>query len=109
MGTSQTSCFTNFKQIKNLMTVLITLNKSTTLFRRNSVTCRSPCHGKGDFVFWLSPSPCYLEDAMQCQWSSSSYGDPASIKACLGASSSALMLAGLYADLRNKAPARLFV
>ena len=47
---------------------------------------------------------------MPCQWSSSSFGDlPASIKASLGAGSSTLMLAGLHADLRNIAPARLFV
>ena len=46
---------------------------------------------------------------MLCQWSSSSSGDPASIKASLGASSSTLMLAGLHTDLRNIAPARLFV
>ena len=37
-------------------------------------------------------------------WSSSSSGDPASIKASLGAGSSTLMLAGLHADLRNIAP-----
>ena len=55
------------------------------------------------------PLPCYLQDAMPCQWSSSSSGDPASIKASLGAGSSTLMLAGLHADLRNIAPARLFV
>ena len=41
--------------------------------------------------------------------SSSSSDDPASIKACLGAGSSTLILAGLHADLRNMAPARLFV
>ena len=46
---------------------------------------------------------------MPCQWSSSSSGDPASTKASLGAGSSALMLAGLHADLRNIAPAQLFV
>ena len=47
--------------------------------------------------------------AMPCQWSSRSSGDPASIKASLGAGSLTLMLAGLHADLRNIAPARLFV
>ena len=79
--------------------------------------------------FWLSPSQCYLEDAMPCQWSSSSFWWstasatdlrerllsgvfyltllPASMKASLGAGSSTLMLAGLHADLRNIAPARL--
>ena len=54
---------------------------------------------------------------MPCQWSSNSFGDPASqpasqatsIKASLGAGSSTLMLAGLHADLRNIALARLFV
>ena len=55
------------------------------------------------------PLPCYLQDAMLCQWSSSSCGDPASIKASLGTGSSTLMLAGLYADLRNIALVRLFV
>ena len=57
----------------------------------------------------FSPSPCYLQDAMPCQWSSSSSGDPASIKASLGAGSSTLMLAGLHADLQTIAPAQLFV
>ena len=38
------------------------------------------------------------------------FGDqPASIKASLGAGCSTLMLTGLHADLRNIAPARLFV
>ena len=46
---------------------------------------------------------------MLCQWSCSSSGDPASIKASLGAGSLALVLAGLHADLRNIALARLFV
>ena len=58
-------------------------------------------------VFLLPP--CYLQDALPCQWSSSSSGDPASIKDSLGAGSSTLMLAGLQADLRNIAAARLFV
>ena len=51
---------------------------------------------------------CDLQDAMPCQWSSSSSGDPASIKASLRDASLTLMLAGLHADLRNIAPARLF-
>ena len=50
-----------------------------------------------------------LQDAMPCQWSSSSSDDPASIKASLEAASSTLMLAGLHADLRNIPPALLFV
>ena len=53
--------------------------------------------------------PCYLQGAMPCQWSSSSSDDPASIKASLGAGSSALILAGRHADLRSIAPARLFI
>ena len=60
-------------------------------------------------VTFFLPSPCYLQDAMLCQWSSSSSGDPASIKASVGAGSSTLMLARLHADFRNIAPARLFV
>ena len=55
------------------------------------------------------PSPCYLQDAMSCQWSSSLSCDPASIKASLGAGISTLMLAGLHADLRNIALAQQFV
>ena len=47
----------------------------------------------------FSSLPCYLQDAMPCQWSSSSSGDPASIKASLGAGSLTLMLAGHHADL----------
>ena len=66
------------------------------------------CHAMPEATVF-SPSPCYLQDAMLCQWSSSSSGDPASIKASLGVGSVTLMLAGLHADLRNKAPARLFV
>ena len=58
---------------------------------------------------FFSPLPCYLQGAMPCQWSSSSSGDRASIKASLGAGSSTLMLAGLHADLRDIAPAGLFV
>ena len=58
-------------------------------------------------VFLLPP--CYLQDAIPCQCSSSSSGDPASIKDSLGSGSSTLMLAGLHADLQNIAPARLFV
>ena len=38
---------------------------------------------------------------MPCQWSSSSSGDPASIKASLRAGSLTLMSGGLHADLRN--------
>ena len=51
-----TSYFTDFKQSK-------------TPFGRNSVTYRTPCHAWGHFVFLLSP--CYLQDTMPCQWSSS--------------------------------------
>ena len=58
---------------------------------------------------FFSPLPCYLHDSMLCQWSSSSSGDPASIKAFLGAGSLTLMLAGLHTNLRNIGPARLFV
>ena len=57
----------------------------------------------------FSPLRCYLQDAMPCQWSSSLSGDPASIKASLGAGSSILMLAGLHDDLRNIALAQQFV
>ena len=46
---------------------------------------------------------------MSCQRSSSLSGDPAGIKASLGAGSSTLMLAGLHADLQNIALARLSV
>ena len=49
------------------------------------------------------------QDAMPCQCLSSSFGDPASIKASLGAGSTTLMLAGLHADLRNIALTRLFI
>ena len=49
------------------------------------------------------------QDAMPCQCSSSSFGDPASIKASPEASSSTLILAGVHADLRNIALARLFI
>ena len=38
-------------------------------FRRNFMTYRKACHAVGNFVFWLSP--CYLQEAMPCQWSSS--------------------------------------
>ena len=95
------------------------------------MTYRTPCHARGHFVFWLSPSPCYLEDV--CRASGhlvhlviycECYGFervfftlrliyftllPASIKASLEAVISTSMLTGLYADLRNIAPARLFV
>ena len=56
----------------------------------------------------FSASPCYLQEAMPCQWSSSSSGDSASIKASLGVGSSTLMLAEHHIDLRNIVPARQF-
>ena len=66
------------------------------------MTYRTLCHARGHGVL---PSPCYFQDAMPCQWSSSSSGDPASVKDSLGAGSSTLMLAVLHADLQNIAPA----
>ena len=69
------------------------------------MTYRMPCHARGHGFFTIA----MLQDTMPCQWSSSSSGDRASIKASLGAGSSTLMLAGLHADLRNIAPAQLFV
>ena len=43
--------------------------QSKTPFGRASVTYGTLCHGRGYFVFLLSP--CYLQDTMPCQWSSS--------------------------------------
>ena len=78
--------------------------------------------------FYFLLSPCYLQDAMPCQWSSSDLTQvlriwehfllsgvfyltllPASFKASLGGGSSTSRLAGLPADLWNIAPAWLFV
>ena len=39
------------------------------------MTYRMPCHARGHGFFTIA---CYLEDAMPCQWSSSSSGDLAS-------------------------------
>ena len=91
------------------------------------MTYGTPCQAIGHFVFLLSP--CYLQDTMPCQWSSSDFTLratdlrerfllsgifyltllPAGFKASLGAGSSTSKLAGLHADLRNIVPAQLFV
>ena len=74
--------------ILNKIVILLTLNESKYitivcfLTVKNSLweklhDLRTPCHARGHFVFLLSPLPCYLGDAMPCQWSSSSFGDPA--------------------------------
>ena len=71
-------------------------------------------------------SPCYWQDAMPCQWSSTASATdlrehfllsgvfyltllPAGFKASLGAGSSTAKLAGLHADLWNIAPAQLLL
>ena len=84
-----------------------------------------PCHWSLCFLV----SPCYLQNAMPCQWSSSDlprmlqiwesvfYSQTffyltllsAEFKDSLAAAGSALKLAGLHADLRSITPARLFV
>ena len=40
-------------------------------FWKNYVTYGTPCRAIGHFVFLLPP--CYLQDAMPCQWSSSGF------------------------------------
>ena len=86
------------------------------------------CHAMRLVTSMPLVSPCYLQDAMPCQWPSSElqvlqmwesvfYSQvffylkllPAGFKASLGAGSSTSRLAGLHADLWNIALAWLFV
>ena len=60
-------CFLN--RYKNLPAIFTGSKQSKTPFERNSLTYGTPCHARGCFVFLLSP--CYLQDTMPCQWSSS--------------------------------------
>ena len=72
----------DFKQVKNLVIILLTLKKSNKIdrvlinsqilaanknsFWRNSVTYRTPCHAVGHFVFWCHHvtyrTPCHTSD-----------------------------------------------
>ena len=144
-----------FKQAKKVLVILLTLSKSKNQTDDKTPLGETGClcifflsffFECSDIQFFDSPpqsvrqplvaypslcvflvSPCYLQDAMPCQWLSSDLPRvlriwesvfytqayltlfPASFKASLGAGSSTSRLVGLHADLRNIAPARRFV
>ena len=56
-------------ELKNLIVIFTDFERIKNSFPRNSMTYGTPCHAIGYFVFL--GSPCYLQDAMPCQWSSS--------------------------------------
>ena len=65
-----------------------------------------PCQRSSFFP----PSPCYLQDAMLCQWSSRSFGGPASIKASVSRAScrSSKHSPGLTICLNHSNPQTLY-
>ena len=54
---------------KKLPTIFADSKQPKTSFGKNSVTYGTSCHARGYFVLLLSP--CYLQDTMSCQSSSS--------------------------------------
>ena len=116
--------FDGFKQVKNLLVILLTLNKSktfgetpwltghhatplVTFFWCHRVTYRTPCHASGHLVIYREC--CRFERAFLTLRCFVPYTPSCWFQGFPGAGSSTSKLAGLYADLRNIAPTRLFV
>ena len=57
--------------IPALINYFADVSKLKNSFWRNSMTYGTPCQAIGHFVFLLSP--CYLQDTMPCQWTSSDF------------------------------------
>ena len=51
--------------LKNLLVIFAVFEQVKNSFQKNSVTYGMPCHTIGHFFL---VSPCYLHDAMPCQW-----------------------------------------